>query len=156
MTSNVKAINEAAQGETATKPIRVQKHTVYPEMWDDLAGVTLERILRLKAQLPGGCIYLNPAFTVEAPEFSLEFSEKARNAQGAWLRTMSGVVGNKGRKNSAKDLDFTPRQLIQNGLLLINRNRVAPHDWTAMENELKTTKPLHSELTNIINGDHHE
>lgn len=139
--------------ERDTERVKVRKHRVYDEDWNDLAAVTWERILKLKPQPPGWSIYMNPEFTVEAPEFSLEFSQEARRCQRAWIRTMNRTLGNRNRKHFAIKADFATRQLAQNGVLIINGNLIAPHDWTAMEKKLQTAKPFTNYAATIINGD---
>jgi hypothetical protein len=134
---NLDTIPERKSSPTGTRRVSVRNHRVHSEMWDDLAAVTNHRILKLKPQPPGWCSYLNPSFTVEAPEFSLEFSQEARRCQRAWLRTMNRTLGNKNRKYFAIKADFLTRQLAHSGMLIINGNVVAPHDWTSMEKELQ-------------------
>lgn len=121
-----------------TKRVSVRKHRVYDEDWNDLAAVTRERVLKLKPQPPGSCIYLNPAFTVQAPEFSRAFSEEARRCQRAWLRTMNRTLGNRNRRHFAIKADFMTRQLAHSGMLIVNGEVVAPHDWTSMEKAMTT------------------
>jgi hypothetical protein len=133
MISAMDADGEETPGERGTRRVSVRKHRVDDEDWNDLAAVTRERILKLKPQPPGSCIYLNPAFTVEAPEFSAEFSQEARRCQRAWLRTMNRTLGNRNRKHFAIRADFLTRQLAHTGMLIVNGNIVPPHDWTAMD-----------------------
>lgn len=139
MISAMDADLERKPNERGTKRVSVRRHRVYDEDWNDLAAVTRERILKLKPQSPGWCIYLNPAFTVEAPEFSAEFSQEARRCQRAWLRTMNRTLGNRNRRHFAIKADFLTRQLAHSGMLIVNGEVVAPHDWTSMERAM--TKP---------------
>jgi len=106
-------------------------------MWNDLAAVTNDRILKFRPHPPGWCVYLNPAFTVEGSEFSPEFNEEARRCQRAWLRTMNRTLGNKNRKYFAINADFLTRQLAHSGMLIISGNVIPPHDWNSMERELQ-------------------
>lgn len=139
MVSAIDANVEKRSDERGTKRVSVLKHRVDDEMWNDLAAVTKERILMLKPQPAGWCIYLNAAFTVEAPEFSVEFSEEARRCQRAWIRMMNRTLGNRNRRHFAIRADFLTRQLAHTGMLIMNGNIVPPHDWTAMETAVETT-----------------
>ena len=113
--------------KSGTKRFAVRKHRVYDEDWNELAAVTRERILKLKPQPPGWCIYLNPAFTVQASEFSREFSDDARRCQRTWLRTIIKVLGG----GTLGNTDYLERQLAHNGVLIIDGHMVTPHEWAA-------------------------
>lgn len=134
---NVDKSPEHKNQPTMAKPVSVRTYRVHGEMWDDLAAVTNDRILKFRPHPPGWCVYLNPAFTVESPEFSPAFNEEARRCQRAWLRTMNRTLGNKNRKHFAINADFLTRQLAHSGMLIISGNVVPPHDWTSMESELQ-------------------
>lgn len=140
MISAMDADRERKPIKSGTKRVSVRKHRVHDEDWSDLAAVTRERILKLKPQPPGSCIYLNAAFTVEAPVFSAEFSQEARRCQRAWLRTMNRTLGNRNRRHFAIRADFLTRQLAHSGMLIVNGEVVAPHDWTSMDKAF-TTQP---------------
>ena len=135
--ANLDTIPDHKNRSIKAKRVSVLKHRVHPEMWNDLADVTNGRILKFKPHPPGWCVYLNPGFTVEGPEFSLEFNEEARRCQRAWLRTMNRTLGNRNRKYFAINADFLTRQLAHSGMLIIGGNVVPPHDWTSMERDLQ-------------------
>ncbi len=145
MTSvNLNTIPDHKNQPVRAKRVAVRTHRVHGEMWNDLAAVTNDRILKFRPQPPGWCVYLNPAFTVECPEFSPEFDEEARRCQRAWLRMMNRTLGNKNRRQFAIKADFLTRQLAHSGMLIISGSIVPPHDWTSMERELQSvgTGPL--------------
>lgn len=137
MSVNLATIPEAANQPITAKRVSVRTHRVHGEMWCNLDVVTNDRILKFRPHPPGWCVYLNPAFTVESPEFSLEFNEEARRCQRAWLRMMNRALGNKNRRHYAINADFLTRQLAHSGMLIISGNVVPPHDWTSMESELQ-------------------
>ncbi len=135
--ANLDTITERKMLPIKAKRVSVRTHRVHGEMWNDLATVTNDRILRFRPHPPGWCVYLNPAFTVEGPEFSLEFNEEARRCQRAWLRTMNRTLGNRNRKYFAINADFLTRQLAHSGMLIISGSVIPPHDWTSIEKELQ-------------------
>jgi hypothetical protein len=137
---NLDTIPERKSLPLAAKRLSVRTHRVHREMWNDLAAVTNDRILKFRPHPPGWCVYLNPAFTVESPEFSPAFNEEARRCQRAWLRTMNRTLGNKNRKYFAINADFLTRQLAHSGMLIISGNVVPPHDWSSMERELQLAR----------------
>ena len=138
MTSvNLDTIHERNSPPYRTRRVSVRNHRVHGEMWGDLAAVTNDRILKFRPHPPGWCVYLNPGYTVESPEFSLEFTQEARKCQGAWLRTMGRTLGNRNRRHFAINADFLTRQLAHSGMLIVNGNVVPPHDWKSMEEELQ-------------------
>ena len=121
--------------ERRTTRVSVRKHRVEKEMWNDLATATKERILKLKLQPPGWCVYLNPGFTVESPEFSKEFCEAARRCQRTWIRIMNITIGNRNRRQFAIHSDFLTRQLAHTGMLIVDGNIVPPDKWAEHEAE---------------------
>jgi hypothetical protein len=130
------AISEHKNRSISPQRVLVQTYRVYGEMWNDLAAVTNDRILKFRPHPPGWCVYLNPAFTVENPNFSPEFNGEARRCQRAWLRMMNRTLGNKNRSHFAIHADSLTRQLAHSGMLIISGNVVPPHDWTSMETDL--------------------
>ncbi len=135
---NLDTISEHRNQPFSTKRVSVRTHRVHGDMWNDLAAVTNDRIVKFRPHPPGWCVYLNPAFTVEGPEFSPEFNEEARRCQRAWLRMMNRTLGNKNRRHFAIHADALTRQLAHSGMLIISGNVVPPHDWTSMESELQS------------------
>ena len=135
--NNLDTIPERKIPPIGTKRVSVRNHRVHGEMWDDLAAATNDRIVKFRPHPPGWCVYLNPGFTVEGPEFSLEFTQEARRCQRAWLRTMNRTLGNRHRRHFAIKADFLTRQLAHSGMLIVNGNIVPPQDWTSMEKELQ-------------------
>lgn len=137
MSVNLNTTPDQKSPPTGTKRVSVRSHRVHGEMWDDLAAVTDERIRKFKPHPPSWCVYLNPEYTVECPEFSPEFTQEARRCQRAWMRTMNRTLGNKNRRDFAINADFLTRQLAHSGMLIISGNVVPPHDWTSMERDLE-------------------
>jgi len=137
-TKSLEAIPELKRPYVRRACVSVRKHQVHPEMWNDLAEVTRDRILKLKPQPDGWCIYLNPEFTVESSEFSPEFAREARRCQGNWIKRMNKVL----TKLCLHELaDYRTRQLARNGVLLVNGYMIAPHDWKSMEAEINSHEP---------------
>lgn len=134
---NLNTIPEHKNQPIRAKRVTVQTHRVHREMWNNLDAITNDRILKFRPHPPGWCVYLNPAFTVEAPEFSPEFNEEARRCQRTWIRMMNRTLGNKNRRHFAIKVDFLTRQLAHSGMLIISGSIVPPHDWTSMEKELQ-------------------
>ncbi len=142
---NLEATPEQKRCCVRRKRVLVRKHQVHDEMWNDLAEVTRGRILKLRPQPDGWCIYLNPEFTVESSEFSPEFSWEARRCQRDWIRAMNKTLKNKYRRQFARRSDYMTRQLSHNGVLLVNGHLITPHDWKSMEADINSHLALKNE-----------
>ena len=134
---NLDKIPERKSSHLGTTRVSVTSHHVYGEMWNNLAAITNDRILNFKPQAPGWYVYLNPGYTVQSSEFSLEFTQEARRCQRAWIRAMSRSMGNRNRSHFARKADLLTRQLAHSGMLIVNGNVLQKHDWAAMEKELQ-------------------
>jgi hypothetical protein len=81
--------------------------------WDttsDLAGLTERRLSALGDSINHGAWYLNPGYSVHAPEPSADFFRVARYAQAQWLRQARQTLSNRGQRREARKAEYEGRR----------------------------------------------
>lgn len=89
--------------------------------FDDLVNATSARLLALPLPISGH-IYLNPAFTVEAPDDVPEriFLSQANRACIVWNKQLSRVIGSGARKRAARRASNFERMMVFSGALILH------------------------------------
>jgi hypothetical protein len=105
--------------------IAITKHIV---AWDHLERSVSQR---LETVHPEATVYLNPEYTVSAPEGAPTelFVLQARRAQLLWNKRLARTLGAGVRKRLVKKAEPAARQLGFTGIMLLRGRPVHPKGW---------------------------